>query len=175
MTPLSDGRTDCSHIPEPHIVYDRIAGRYRATPRATLDAAQADERHDGAAGDAMSFGADVEYAATPLSNVWRLMVWDVPDRLGGLLSRHGFLPTKKNPKNWWRIFDPASPTDKALAARCKAELTAAGLKGSWQEVKKKTFTPPRGKHVPRPSREGFGGRLNARPVSGAWRRKTRRR
>ncbi len=63
---------------------------------------------------------------------WRLMVWDVPDRLGGLLSRLSFKPTKKNPAHWWRLFDPGR--DKDVAERIRLELLAAGLRGSWQEM-----------------------------------------
>lgn len=138
------------------------------------------------------FGEAVEYAAAPAPKVWRLMVWDVPDRLGGLLSRLGFRPTKKNPDYWWRLFDPAAPADRMFAERGKAEILAAGLKGSWQQVEKRTFAPPPPrsmvdqrstrtrhkqfhKHVPKPTREGFGGKLNARPINGSWRRKARRR
>lgn len=136
----------------------------------------------------MSFGDDVEVAAKPVPPVWRLMVWDVPDRFGGLLARLGFHATKKNPDNWWRIFDPATPADKSFAERCRAErcraeILALGLKGSWQQVERRVFAPARPlrqskkfeRHAPRPTREGFGGKLNARPISGSWRRKTRHR
>ncbi len=133
-----------------------------------------------------AFGEQVEYAAKPPPKVWRLMVWDVPDRFGGLLSRLGFRATKKNPAHWWRLFDPAAPADRPFAERCKAEILAAGLKGSWQEVEKKIFAPGARQrtarspkqfrpHAPRPNREGFGGKLNARPINGTWRRKTRHR
>lgn len=128
------------------------------------------------------FGEAVELAAAPVPKVWRLMVWNVPDRLGGLLARLGFRATKKNPAHWWRMFDPAAPADKASAERCKAELQAAGLRGSWQEVDRKAIAPAAkatrhkqfDKHPPRPSREGFGAALNARPIAGSWRRKARR-
>lgn len=113
--------------------------------------------------------------------VWRLMVWDVPDRLGGLLSRLGFRQTKKNAAHWWRIFDPSRPGDKAFAEKCKAELIDAGLKGSWSQVEAQTTARSRpnpgphqkkfARHAPTPNREGFGGRLNARPIRGSWRRR----
>lgn len=127
----------------------------------------------------MSFSDGVERAAQPAPKVWRLMVWDVHDCFGGVLSRLGFRQTKKNPKNWWRIFDPAAPADKTFAERCKAVILAAGLKGSWQQVEHKIFTPrpSRGtarkfdKHPPPPGCEGFGGKLNAQPISGSWRMK----
>lgn len=134
------------------------------------------------------FGEQVEQAAAPLPKVWRLMVWDVPDRLGALMGRLGFRPTRKNHAHYWRIFDPNAPADKVFAERCRAELLAAGLKGSWQQIDKRAWVtlPKRRKpssaggpwggkkfktHPPRPSREGFGGKLNARPIKGSWRRR----
>ena len=132
------------------------------------------------------FGEQVERAAAPLPKVWRLMVWDVPEGLNALLSRHRFKPTKKNPRNWWRIFDPAQ--DREAAEQIRAELLDAGLKGSWSKVTAsvrqmaahasprpttKLFPKRFPKHTPYVSREGFGGALNARPIAGSWRRKTR--
>lgn len=123
---------------------------------------------------------------------WRLMVWTVPDRLSALLERHGFRPTKKNPSNWWRLFDPTRPEDKIFAEQVRTDLMAAGLKGKWSEVtvpvrqtiptpsrRPQKFTPlktgRKHKFTPfRPSREGFGGKLNARPTAGSWRRKIKR-
>ena len=112
--------------------------------------------------------------------VWRLMVWDVPDRLSGLLARLGFRQTKKNPAHWWRVFNPELAADKPFAEKCRAELQAAGLKGSWSQVEPAKPTPlPRPHHPDRREktifdRNGFGGRLNAEPIPGTWRRKIRR-
>lgn len=129
------------------------------------------------------FGDQVEYAGKPLPTAWRLVVFDVPDRLGGLLSRHGFRPTKKNPAHWWRLFDPARPADKEFAERVRADVLAAGLKGKWARVTlaaqpRKPLRPVMKKfkkHARPANREGFGGALNARPIAGTWRRKTRHR
>lgn len=63
-------------------------------------------------------------------SVWLLMVFNVPDRLGGLLARLRFRATKKNRAHWWRIFDP----DKEAAEKVKAKLVAAGLHGKWKPV-----------------------------------------
>jgi hypothetical protein len=70
--------------------------------------------------------------------VWRLMVWDVPDRLTGLTARLGFGATKKNPSNWWRTFDPA--IDKAKAVMIREALLNAGLKGSWQRLESRELS-----------------------------------
>lgn len=130
------------------------------------------------------FGDQVDYAAKPPPKVWRLMIWDAPQNLAALLGRHGFRPTKKNKRNWWRIFDPAN--DREAAATIRIELRDAGLKGSWGQVTASVRqiadgNPPRPvtkkfrEHVSRSNREGFGGALNARPIAGTWRRKTRHR
>lgn len=63
---------------------------------------------------------------------WRLMIFDVPDRLSGLLARLGFRATKKSPSHWWRVFDPA--TDKEAAEVARHDLLAAGLEGRWSRV-----------------------------------------
>lgn len=118
------------------------------------------------------FSEDVDRAAQPYPKVWRLMVFAVPASLGGLLVRHGFRAAKKNPANWWRTFDPAA--DKALAETVRADLLAAGLKGKWSEVEQRNFIPKtaRSGFAAHPvSREGFGGKLNARPIAGSWRRR----
>ena len=107
---------------------------------------------------------------------WRLIVFAVPDRLGGLVARLGFRPTKKNPNHWWRVFDPAK--DKPVATKIRDELRAAGLVGKWSQVEARTFVAKthhqNKKQKPPPSREGFGGKLTARPISGSWRRRSRR-
>ena len=129
------------------------------------------------------FGDHVEYAARATPMVWRLMIWDVRDANHSLLTRLGFRATKKNPASWWRIFDPAAPHDREFAERCRVQIRGVGLKGSWQQVER--HSPPKRppakvrfkkftRHVPAPSREGFGGALNARPIAGSWRRKARR-
>lgn len=63
---------------------------------------------------------------------WLLVVFDVPDRHAALLGRLGFRPTKKNPANWWHIYNPKTDHDAADYAR--EQLRAAGLKGKWLQV-----------------------------------------
>lgn len=60
---------------------------------------------------------------------WRLMIFAAPDSLGGLLARHGFRRTKKNPNHWWRVFDASSERDEA--AKIHALFGQAGLVGKW--------------------------------------------
>ncbi len=66
--------------------------------------------------------------------MWRLMVFDVPDRFGGLLARHRFRPTQKNPNHWWRLFDPARPDARGKAEKVLADLKKAGLGSKWTKV-----------------------------------------
>lgn len=67
--------------------------------------------------------------------VWRLMVFDVPSHLGGLLARLSFRATKKNPKHWWRTFDPEAPGAHAGARSVLEQLNEAGLaQRRWSEV-----------------------------------------
>lgn len=35
MNRIIDGRVECSHVPEPHVVYDRPKNAYRAVIRCT--------------------------------------------------------------------------------------------------------------------------------------------
>lgn len=68
------------------------------------------------------------------------MLFDVPDRLGGLAARLGFRATKANPKNWYRLFDPAQPGSRDAARQAVAELRAAGIaveRNHWREVEAK--------------------------------------
>ena len=92
------------------------------------------------------FGDQVDYAA---GTVWRLMLWDVPENLGGLAARLGFRQTKKNPRHWWRTFVSTNPEDRDKAEAIRAQLIAAGIKGSWGKVSGKprnpTQPPPGGK------------------------------
>lgn len=104
---------------------------------------------------------------------WRLMVWDVPEPLTALLSRFSFERTRKNPSNWYRVFDPAKDKDAAVKAR--QHLLDAGLKGSWSQVDRK---PPRqtfnAAHKPQHS-HSFGYTDFSKPnVSQGWRMKQRR-
>lgn len=102
--------------------------------------------------------------------VWRLMVFGVPENLSGLMERLRFKPTKKNPRNWWRIFDATDQIEKQReTAKHTVELLKdAGLQPRWDQVE----------HIQQPHRDGnsdsgFGHSLNARPIAGSWRRNTR--
>lgn len=71
------------------------------------------------------------------AKVWRLMVFDVPSHLGGLLARLSFRATKKNPKHWWRTFDPEKPGAHAGARAVLEQLNEAGLaQRRWNEVRR---------------------------------------
>lgn len=101
---------------------------------------------------------------------WRLMIWDVPESLTALLTRLHFTQTRKNPRNWYRIFE-ATDAAREVATVCRHHLLAAGLKGSWKRIAQRSPAPPKAPH----HSGGFGGALNARPTAGTWRRKARRR
>lgn len=120
------------------------------------------------------FGDQVEYAARPghAPKAWRLMAFNVPERHVSLMTRHLFRPTKKNPAHWWRLFDPARRGDRDIAAAVLADFRTAAISSKWSEVDPLPRRKPkkrRGKGT-EPGRDGFGGKLNARPNSFAWRR-----
>ena len=93
------------------------------------------------------------------------MIFDAPDRHGGLLERLGFRPTKKNPAHWWRTYNPA--TDREAAQYARQELLQAGLKGKWSEVEdnKQAYPPrPNGPSKPIDQRGGnWNTGITARP------------
>jgi hypothetical protein len=101
--------------------------------------------------------------------VWRLIVWGVSPEHSGLMARFKMLPAKDKPTTFWREYPQQgrSQVENAIAI-----MRACGLHG----IAKKGEKQHR-KHYPKTrlatSREGFGGALNARPIAGAWRRKTR--
>jgi len=113
------------------------------------------------------FSDDVEYAAKP--QVWRLVVWGVSPQHTGLMARLRLIPAKNKPTTFWREY-PAQKRSQVEAAILVLE--SAGLHG----VARKANKTPLPKFKRRPTlvnREGFGGALNARPIAGTWRRKTR--
>jgi len=83
------------------------------------------------------FADQVEYAARPVEMVWRLMVFDAPDRFGGMLKRFRFRPTKKNRSHWWRLFDPKQVGDRTHAQKCVPDIKNAGMALKWTEVVKR--------------------------------------
>jgi hypothetical protein len=120
-------------------------------------------RDDGRAA-VKEFGEQVEIAA---ATVWRLMLWDVPDNLGGLTARLGFRQTRKNPRNWWRTFNSVS--DRELAESIRRELRDAGLRGSWGKVALKPPAPSKPKYAAPPAkwRPSSQPAVTARPRYGA--------
>jgi len=79
-------------------------------------------------------------AAPPLPDaLWLLTVFDVPDRLGGLLNRLEFKPTRKNPAHWWRIFDPRQ--DKTAAEKVREKLRTTDLRSSWKAIPRELKAP----------------------------------
>jgi hypothetical protein len=111
--------------------------------------------------------------------VWHLSVWDVSPVQAGLMARLKMMPTKKNPTNFWRYYPNRPQVEAAIDL-----LKAAGLHGRAKLVDAPPSRPrfPRKlklqmKHGTRSKtdRSGFGGRLNATPIKGTWRRKTKRR
>lgn len=98
-----------------------------------------------------------------MTEAWRLVVFAVPDRLGGLLSRLGFQQTKKNPANWWRLY---RVEQRSSAEMARQQLRQAGLQGRWTKVELQV-RQSRG-----PSQVDFAKHHTA---SGAWRMKRRRR
>jgi hypothetical protein len=101
--------------------------------------------------------------------VWRLIVWGVSPEHSGLMARLRMIPAKNKPTTFWREypFTKRSQVEAAIAL-----LGASGLHGIARTAEK---TPlPKFKRKPTlVSREGFGHALNARPIAGTWRRKTR--
>jgi hypothetical protein len=103
--------------------------------------------------------------------VWRLIVWRVPPELAGLMARLKLQPTKASPSSFWRNYPEAR---RASLKRAIGLLRDSGLHGVARLVDAPEKPPLRFRKRPvLVSREGFGGALNARPISSAWRRKTR--
>ncbi len=102
-----------------------------------------------------------------MNTVWRLVVWNITPQHAGLMARLRLIPAKNKPSTFWREYPKRSQVEAAITT-----LKAAGLHGIARKAEK---TPsPKFKRGPTlVSREGFGGTLNARPIAGTWRRKTR--
>lgn len=105
----------------------------------------------------------------PVRKEWRLVVWNVGPEHSGLMARLKLVPAQKTPTTFWRAYPFREHVLEAIAL-----LKSAGLHGVAKHVelpqKAKSERPP----PPWPSREGFGGRLNAKPVASSWRRKRSR-
>ena len=61
-----------------------------------------------------------------------LLAFKVPDRLVGLTNRLGFRPTKKDPRNFYRFFNPVSDHD--LAVKVRQHFIEAGIKAKWIKI-----------------------------------------
>lgn len=124
------------------------------------------------------FADDVEIAAAPASKVWRLVVWRVAPEHAGLMARLKLIPARKNPSTFWRSYPK---TNRSQVEAAVALLKGAGLHGnaSLQDPPRARIGQPKPARKPKPfhntasNREGFGGALNATPIVGSWRRKTR--
>jgi hypothetical protein len=78
----------------------------------------------------------------------------------------GFAPTR-NGRSWFKYF-----ATRNQAIEAKRELIAAGIRYKCKKVLKPERQQSRWQ--PDPPGGGFGGRLNATPISGAWRLRSRR-
>jgi hypothetical protein len=99
-----------------------------------------------------------------------LLLFDVPDRLGGLVSRLGFKQSKKIPTNWWRRFDPQRDGERAKAEKIRDQLKKAGLRGKWRKIELPPATQPNAslKNDSRPQQRGgnWNSGITARPRYG---------
>ncbi len=101
--------------------------------------------------------------------VWRLIVWNVSPEHSGLMARFKMIPAKDKPTTFWREYPTRS---RGQVENAISLLRASGLHGIARRAEKQP--KPKFKRGPTlVSREGFGGALNARPIAGTWRRKTR--
>lgn len=125
------------------------------------------------------FGEQVEEAQAAfdsrakkkLIKVWRLIVWGVGPEHAGIIARLKMIPTEKNPTAFWREY-PANKRSQVEAAI--ERLKSAGLHGIARKGERtERYRAPKKFRVAT-SREGFGGKLNAKPISGSWRRRTKR-
>ena len=66
--------------------------------------------------------------------MWRLTVWNVPVEHNYILSNLGFRPTRRNPHNWSRVFNPCKPGEREKAVRIRACLLGLGLRGRWLKL-----------------------------------------
>lgn len=102
--------------------------------------------------------------------VWRLIVWQLGPEHSGLAVRLKLLPARGNATTWWREYRARAQVEAAIAL-----LRAVGLHGIAKHVEPSLAKPRRYSKPILVSREGFGGRLNARPISASWRMRQRRR
>jgi hypothetical protein len=84
-------------------------------------------------------------AQNPTHNMHRLMVFNVPNNHFALMHRFHLRPTKKNPRHFWIGFSPGENAEpqRQLAQRIVAELKAARLRYSWDQVEHARFAAAR--------------------------------
>ena len=104
--------------------------------------------------------------------VWRLIVWGVSPEHSGLMARLKMMPAKSKPTTFWREY-PIEAKEQVEAAI--SLLKSCGLHGVAKRGKKQKSEKFRSRPTLAVSREGFGRKLNATPIAGSWRRKTRHR
>lgn len=101
--------------------------------------------------------------------VWRLIVWNCGPQHSGLIARLKLIRARGNQTTYWREYRGREQVAAAIEL-----LRAAGLHG----VAKRAAPQQKPRQIRKPvlvaNREGFGGRLNARQISGSWRRKVKR-
>lgn len=81
----------------------------------------------------------------------------------GKYALRAYAPSKDG-KSWYRTF---GTREAAIAS--KRELVDAGIGYLCKKVEQKTFPRHRSLRT-----EEFGGRLNAQPIAGSWRRRSKR-
>lgn len=132
----------------------------RSAPRTTAKAGVIDDD-----------GQQREILDTPKQRKpeWRLIVRDVGPRHSGLVARLKLVQAHgKTATTFWRT---CKTREEVLAAI--EILKAAGLHGVAKRHSEQP-TKPLPSKPPQPSREGFGGGLNAKPIKSNWRRKSKR-
>jgi hypothetical protein len=107
------------------------------------------------------------------SPIWLMLAFPGDDT--GRYALRAFAPSKSG-KCWYRRLKT-----REAAIACKRELVEAGIPYVCKKVdaasqQDRAPSKPRSNVVrfPATSREGFGGKLNAKPIDGSWRRKKRR-
>lgn len=72
-----------------------------------------------------------------------------------LLEILGFARTRKNPRNWWRIYDPNDAGSRAHARKSVLALKNLGIKAVWKQVDP---SPPHAIQRTKPSKPRFSTR-----------------
>ena len=100
---------------------------------------------------------------------WMLVLFNVSDRYGGVMARHGFRASKKNPTTFWRSF---LSTERAEAEPVVKLLRELKLRGKWLRSNQLYRERLRLYHAPRYRNMTDFSKPNS---ESGWRRKPRRR